>query len=519
MPSGQSAVIAFLEDAATHAGAPVERIETHGAIVFLAGGTAWKMKKAVHLGPMDFSTLARREACCKAEIALNRRTAPDIYRRAVPVTDEGHGRLAIAGDGPPVEWLVEMARFDTEDLLDRVLAEGRAPEGLAPALARAVAHLHAGAERRPQAGGAGAGGAVAAIVEGNLSEMDEFVPAVFDHAAAARLRDMSLAAIEARRALLEERRRAGHVRHCHGDLHPGNIVLINGAPVLFDAIEFADRIAHIDVLYDLAFLLMELWHETARPPEPALANGVLNGYLENVPYTELADHVRGLALLPLFMSMRAGVRAKISARMQRREAARAYLRSAVADLESALPQLIAVGGLSGSGKSLLAHALAPETGRAPGALVLRSDAIRKQRAGLAPEVRLPKEAYTPAASEAVYGDLMRLARLGLEAGQAVVLDAVFAREGEREAAQDVARAAGVPFAGLWLDAPPEVLKARAAARSQAARDASDADAAVVEAQLSYDRGHISWHRVDAAGTPAAALNSARTALARNARSA
>lgn len=521
MPGGQDAVIAFLEDPATHGGRPVERIETHGAIVFLVGDTAYKMKKAVHLGPMDFSTLARREACCTAEIEINRRTAPMLYRRAVPVTDEGGGRLAIGGAGRPVEWLVEMARFDTGDLLDRVLAEGRAPGGLGPALARAVAALHATAQRLPDAGGADA---VAAIVEGNLREMDEFVPAVFDHAAAARLRDASLAAVAAHRDLLEARRAAGYVRRCHGDLHPGNIVLMDGAPVLFDAIEFSDRIAHIDVLYDLAFLLMELWHENAHAPELALASAVFNGYVEALPHAELADQVRGLALLPLFMSMRAGVRAKISARMTRTAAARAYFAAACADLDGAPPCLVAVGGLSGSGKSGLARGLAPGLGRAPGALVLRSDVIRKQLAGIAPEDALPPDAYTREAARDVYAEMARLARMALGAGQAVAMDAVFAREEERAAAAAVAEDAGVPFAGLWLDAPAAVLKARADERAAARaagtrRDASDADARVVEAQLAHDPGTIAWTRLDAARAPADVLAQARAALARHGQSA
>jgi len=507
----QARIIAFLDTPATHGGAPVERIETHGAIVFLVGNTAFKMKKAVHLGPMDFSTLARRETCCKAEIEINRRTAPMLYRRAVPVTDEGQGRLSIGGAGQPIEWLVEMARFKTRDLLDQVLADGRAPADLATQLAYAIAHLHTHAARHPEAGGAAA---LAAIINGNMAEMDAFVPNVFDHAAARDLRDGSLAAVEAHRPLVEARRAMGCVRRCHGDLHPSNIVLVEGRATLFDAIEFSDDIALIDTLYDLAFLLMELWHANNHQPQPALASAVFNGYLAALPRDELEMQVDGLALLPLFLSMRAGVRAKISARMNRPDAARAYFHAAQHDLRGAPAHLVAVGGLSGTGKSVLARVLAPGFGRAPGALVLRSDVIRKQIAGIAAQDRLPASAYTPKASAEVYAMLMRLAARALAAGQAVVLDAVFAREDERRHAEEVARRAGVPFEGLWLETSEQVMRTRVATRAVAARDASDADGRVVAAQHAYDLGPITWMRVDASGTPADTQAHAAEMLAR-----
>jgi len=292
------------------------------------------------------------------------------------------------------------------------------------------------------------------------------------------------------------------VRACHVDLHLRNVVLLDGKPTLFDAIEFNDAIACIDVVYDLAFLLMDLEHRGLRP----FANLVLNRYLQR------RDEAEALALLPRFLSARAAVRAKVAASLEavagkdgdkaaRRTEALAYFEQAGRYLDPPPPHLVAVGGLSGTGKTTLARALAPDLGAAPGALHLRSDVLRKQLAGVDELERLPPEAYTAEASANVYAALATRARQALAAGQAVVLDAVFARPEERETAEAVARQAGAGFTGLWLEASPAVLKSRVSARSG---DASDATAAVVEQQLTYDLGIISWHTI-AAGRPVAKL--------------
>jgi predicted kinase len=274
----------------------------------------------------------------------------------------------------------------------------------------------------------------------------------------------------------------GFVRRCHGDLHLGNLCLWDGRPVLFDALEFDEALATIDAGYDLAFLLMDLDLRHGR----AAANRVLNRY---VARTGDAGLVAGL---PLWLSLRAMIRAHVEAARGRDAAA--LLAAAEAHLRPAPARLLAVGGLQGTGKSTLARALAPCLGRCPGALVLRTDEARKRRFGLAPEQRLPPEAYAEEVSRAVHAEVFAMASAALAAGQCAVLDAVFLAPRQRAAAEDVARGLGLPFDGIWLEAPLDVLRARVASRRG---DASDADEAVLLRAAAVDPGAIAWHRITA----------------------
>jgi predicted kinase len=305
---------------------------------------------------------------------------------------------------------------------------------------------------------------------------------------------------DARRALgqcdelLESRRRQGSVRWCHGDLHLRNICLIDGRPTLFDAIEFNEDISCIDVLYDLCFLLMDLWRRNLRPH----ANAVFNEYL-----TRTAD-LEGLPLLPLFLSCRAAVRAKTSVtasnvqpderhKRDLHAASRQYLALAREFLRPPPACLIAVGGLSGSGKSTLARGLAPDIGPAPGALVLRGDVIRKTLLGVAPLTRLGPEGYSPAMSRHVYQTLAERALTIVKAGHAVTVDAVYGSASDRDEIASIARRASEPFIGLWLDGPPEVLARRLQGRLM---DASDATTDVLQRQLLSLVGPPDWPRLD-----------------------
>jgi hypothetical protein len=493
----QSEVIRFLADPANWAGAVdrVERIDTHGAIVFLGGERVRKLKRAVRFDYMDFSTPERRRACCEAELRLNRRTAPELYLRVVAVTREADGRLALGGAGEPVDWLVEMRRFDQDTLFDRLVESGRIEPALLEGAADAVAALHALAERRTDRGGAASH---RLVIDTNCRELDRAAGKYVEAAKAAALRTRSLAALERLAPLAERRRQDGFVRQCHGDLHLHNICLVDGRPTLFDCIEFNDDFAVIDVLYDLCFLLMDLLHRR----RPDLAGIAFNHYLEAT-----ADY-DGLALLPLYLSMRAAIRAHVSLSMAevQSEAARAaalrgeartYLDEALALLDPASAPLLAIGGLSGSGKSTLARAVAPSVGPPPAAVVLRSDTLRKRLFGLAPTARLGPEGYTVEANTRVYAELRARAGRVLAAGHAAIVDAVHARPDERAAVEAVARAAGAEFVGVWLDVPPAVMAARIGERRA---DASDATVAVLEKQLAYDLGEISWHRLAAGGS-------------------
>lgn len=488
----QTPVIEFLSSPHTHGGAPVERIETHASIVFLAGDRAWKLKRAVRYDYLDFSTATKRKAMCEAELRINRRTAPTLYRGVVAITRESSGSLALGGGGAPIDWVIEMARFDQDGLCDRLAARHALPLEVMRPLASEIARFHAAAEPRRDHGGRSG---LEWVVDGNATGFREQGAGILDPALARQVTDEARAQIERHGARLDARRDAGLVRQCHGDLHLRNIVLIDGRPTLFDAIEFNDEIACVDVLYDTAFLLMDLW----RRDLPRHANELWNRYL-----TETGD-VDGIALLPLFLSCRAAVRAKTSAtaarlqeepfrRRESEEQARRYLQMASRLLRPAPPVLIAVGGLSGSGKSSLAMALAPSIGAVPGAVVVRSDEIRKQLSGVAPRHRLGPEGYTEDMSRRVYAELGERADRVLREGQAAIVDAVFARLSDRQAIEQIARDARVPFVGLWLDAPEAVLVERVAHREH---DVSDADAAVIRGQLRQDVGSMSWARIDA----------------------
>ena len=501
----QKAVIDFLGSPASHGGAPVTRIDTHAAAVFLAGERALKIKRAVRFPFLDYSTLEKRKAACEAEIAVNRPYAPAIYRGVVAITRAPDGWLAIDGASEPVEWAVEMARFDETQTLDHLAEAGRIDDALADALARAVARAHVAA---PVVKDAGFADQLAEIVAQNETEL-RARPDLFPGQALRALGDATRSAFERVRPLLQARERAGFVRRCHGDLHLGNIVLIDGEPVLFDAIEFDPAIATGDVLYDLAFLLMDLIERGLRLP----ANIVLNRYLME---TRRAEDLDALAALPLFLSMRAAIRAKVTAarpapagaRAGIEQSAREYFALAEKLLAGPRPRLVAVGGLSGTGKSLLARALAADILPAPGAVLLRSDVERKALFGVAETERLPQSAYAPEVTARVYSALADKAARVLAAGHSAVVDAVFAGKSERAA---IAQAAGTaPFQGLYLTADLGLRLARVGARKG---DASDADAAVARAQEQYDLGAIDWHKVDASGTPDETLARAQAGLA------
>ena len=507
----QDAVFAFLGRSSTHGGAEVRRCDTHAAAVFLAGERAFKVKRAVRFPFLDYSTLEKRKAACAAELEVNRRFAPQIYRRIVPITREGNGSLSLGGNGEAVEWAVEMLRFDENQALDRIADRGGFEAALPGKLAKAVAAMHARAE--PVDAGPWLV-ALEAYVGQNTVAFRE-AQTLFPGQDVSSLDQRSRAALAGIRPLLLARGQRGLVRRCHGDLHLGNIALLDGEPVAFDAIEFDPLVASGDVLYDLAFLLMDLVERGL----PAAANGVLNGYFAAARRDEDCE---GLAALPLFMSLRAAIRAKVTAarlpqsaedsRTPIARAARRYFDLALAMLASGTPLVVCTGGLSGTGKSVLARGLAPVLGRPPGALVLRSDAERKAMFGFGETERLPAEAYRPEVSAKLYAALNDKAGRIARAGYSVVVDAVFAKSSERAAIEATAQEAGARFRGFFLTADLATRLRRIGGRGP---DASDADAAVAHLQEDFAIGHLNWTSVDASGTPDATLARARALLPDN----
>jgi aminoglycoside phosphotransferase family enzyme/predicted kinase len=505
----QEQVLALLANPATHGGHGVKRVDTHAAVVFLTRDNAFKVKRAVRFPFLDYSTLELRKAACDAEIEVNRPYAPDIYLRVVPITQDMNGQLALDGRGVPVEWAVQMRRFNESQTLDHLADERRIDGTMGDALGRAVAAAHR--EASPVEPGPWID-AIRTYIDEHVAAFAE-APDVFPAAEVEALADASRAAYVRIRPLLIERGRQGFIRHVHGDLHLSNIVLILGRPVLFDAIEFSPLIASGDVLYDLAFLLMDLVERRLGAP----ANVVLNRYFTE---TRRDDDLDALAALPFYLSMRAAIRAKVTAaRIEQSDAearpyiarqARGYFDWARRFIAPAPPMLLAVGGLSGTGKSALARAIAPDCAPQPGALVLRSDVERKALFGKAEDAPLPAEAYAPEVTARIYCTLADKARRALAAGQSVILDAVFAKPKERVVVRQSAEILGVPFRGLFLDADLDTRLARVAARDE---DASDADTAVARAQERYELGAIDWTRIDASKTPDETLAQARRAIA------
>lgn len=450
-------------------------IETSCATVILKGPKAYKIKKSVDYGFLDFTTPEKRRAALLRELRYNQRMAADIYL----------GVEEIAGES-----VLVMRRFDTAG----VLGEQSAEPGWTPDtrqmhdLGQLVARFHAGSEICRDIQHANN---IAYVIDSNRKNIN-----VFRDELGADLVDAYDAVMSASYAELEtavrQRFDDGHIRHCHGDLHLGNILIEHDKPVLFDCIEFNDRLSQIDVLYDLAFLLMDLWVRGYK----AAANQILNVWLEQAARLEdnPAQVYAGLKLLPLYMSMRAAVRCHVHANYGGEDGydmdkARMYLRAAHDFLKLMPAQLSAIGGLSGSGKSTRARADAPQTGRAPGAVILRSDEIRK-RLWACPEFEaLPKDAYTADENARVYDHMFDLAATVLKTGQSVILDATFREAGPRERCAEVARIENVAFSGLWLDIPARVRAERVGSRLH---DVSDAATDIALNQQAVDLSQISW---------------------------
>ncbi|TSD85476.1 AAA family ATPase [Mycobacterium sp. KBS0706] len=484
----QREVVAFLSQPEAYGVTSVQRVETHASVVFLAGGHAYKLKKAVRFSYLDYSTPELRRAACEKELALNRRTAPDLYLRVLPVCQTAEGELSLGGDGTIVDWLLVMLRFDASGQFDRLARHGQLTVAMMRDLADRIADFHRSLPEEQQFGGPAA---IAEIIVENDGNLARFGTGLFDPAAISRLTMRSLDEASRHEGLLHQRQRSGHVRRSHGDLHLGNIALWRGAPMLFDAIEFSDRLACVDILYDLSFLLMDLVERS----QGDLTSVVFNRYLDRMP-----DEAEGAALLPLFLSIHAAIRAHVqatvagsatdaAARLEARRRAMSYFTLAENLFQASPPRLLAIGGVSGTGKSTLAAHLAPHVGQPLGARILRSDVIRKRLHGLAPEDHLPDSAYTSDQTARVYDALCREADLLLAAGCTVIADATFLEPAERAAIQAVADRRQVPFARIWLDAPDAVLTARLSARTG---DASDATPAVLKLQRSDAAAPPDW---------------------------
>ncbi len=473
---------------------PVERIDTHLSYVFLTGERAFKLKRAVRMPFVDFTTVERRRAACEAELEVNRRFAGALYLEAAPITRSDQD-FSIAGGGEVVDWVVVMRRFNLRDQFDKLAEAGELTIALAKRTAQTVARGHAQAAESLTAGHAADYRHV--IRELQTTEDDgarrlglkSAPPLLFE-----RL-DAELTRVD---PLIEVRRRQGKVRRVHGDLHLRNIALFEGEPTPFDALEFDERLATTDVLYDLAFLLMDLRRVGLR----AHANAVMNAYWDAAGEDEAA-----LAVLPFFMSLRAAVRMAVAVQNSKLEEAQRYRRLGLDLLERADAMLIAIGGLSGAGKSVVAEALAPTLPGPAGARLLRSDTLRKRMLGLPLMERAEASFYAPERREEVYRELAARAENAVAGNASVVADATYRGLHQREAIAHAAHA--VVFRGYWLSAPLQIRVERVAQR---VGDASDAGVRVATEQQEPTDLAASWRTIDASASPSAIVATIRSDL-------
>ena len=510
----QADVIAFLSDPKAYRGEDaskpryVERIQTHAAMVFLAGPDAYKIKRAVTYAYLDFSTLEKRRQVCLHELAVNRVNAPEIYLGVVPITRESDGLLAIDGRGEVLEWALHMRRFPAEDILSARFERVSPSADVIGLLAKRIMGQHDQAARLITLAGAARIGGIVDELQTVFAATPGTLPQPIIETLIGRMQDE----LHAIRFCLKLRGRQGCIRRCHGDLHLGSIVLIDDRPVLFDALEFDEALATIDVLYDLAFLIMDLDVRGFAPQ----ANLLLNRYLQ-IGQQDLDIH--GLRALPLFLALRAAIRAMVAvergqslegaAQTQAYAEVRRYAGKAVGYLTPRQSRLVAIGGFSGTGKSTLASSLAPEVGPFPGAIHIRSDVERKAMFATGETERLAPSAYTPENNARVYDRLLRKARQAVRSGCSVIVDAAFLSPTERTNIEAVARRAGVPFSGFWLTADRDIAKHRVKLRQG---DASDATPPVVEAQFANGTGPVNWTYIEAGGAAEATLANTRLAL-------
>jgi aminoglycoside phosphotransferase family enzyme/gluconate kinase len=481
-------LIAALRDPARypHAVGRVELLQTHISCVLLAGDYAYKIKKPVNLGFLDFSTLAARRRFCEEELRLNRRTAPSLYLEVIAISGSAAAPL-LGGDAPAFEYALRMRRFPQDALLDAMARRSALLPSHIDALAGGLAAFHAQIARAGDGDAFGSPEHILAQALQNFEQMLPLASASADVALLARLRDWSAREHATLTPVFEARKRGGAVRECHGDLHLGNIALLDGVPTPFDAIEFSPDLRWTDVMNELAFLMMDLLDHRL----PRLAFRLLNAYLEAT-----GDYA-GVRVLRFYLVYRALVRAKIACLRAHQpgvaaaeiaetgHAYRGHLLLAERLSAAAHPTLALMHGPSGSGKSTSARSLA----EALGAVRLRSDVERKRMHGLDTLARSASGVnaglYSAEASERTYARLAALARELLRARYPVIVDAAFLERPQRERFAALARDAGAAFAIVSCAASAQMLRARVAAREHAAQDASEAGLAVLEHQLAH----------------------------------
>ena len=492
----------------------VKIIQSHISFVFLVGNKAYKLKRGVKFPYLDYSTLEKRKQACEKEILVTKDGAPDLFIGVSAIVKEKNGKIkmlepnAKPQEGQTVlDYVVVMNRFLQENLFENLAAIGKLDRFEMMDLAEAVVKVHSVTESFYDRGGA-------EMIKGRIIENDEmlrcFAPDIFDKKDIDILLDLSLKEFDKIKNLLNRRQEEGKVKRCHGDIHFHNICMINNKPILFDAIEFNDNLSHIDVMYDLAFLLMDMEKRGLR----RLASIFFNHYMA------YSSDYEGILCLPLFQSCRAGVKAHVCATMAQMQTdkdeknylnqqAFEYLVLAKQLLNPKQPVLVASGGLSGSGKSRLSREIAPYIGASPGAIIFRTDVLRKRLKGKLPHERLTKEDYGEETSKKTYEELRKECAKVINAGLPALADGIFASQDERIAIEKLSEELNVKFYGFWMFANKDAQAERVATRK---RNPSDATVKVLERQFEKDVGEVTWHKIDTSGAKEQTVMAARQVL-------
>jgi aminoglycoside phosphotransferase family enzyme/predicted kinase len=488
-----------------HPVADVELIETHASWLLLAGDFAYKIKKAVVLPFLDYGTLERRRACCEAELRLNRRFAPQLYLAVLPIVGEAEDPQ-IGGAGEAIEYAVRMRRFAEDGRLDRLCARGQLGRQQVSDLAATLATFHAAAATAPPESPFGEPEQVVAPALANFDELRDLLPGDAAGARLARLRDWTQAEFDRLPTHFAARKADGRIRECHGDLHLGNLVVIDGRVTLFDCIEFSEALRWIDVASELAFTYIDLLDHR----QPGLACWLLNEWLTCSGDYDAAQVLRFYAVY------RALVRAKVAAIRSRQDGpddgqAGGYLALAERLIVPPEPRLIITHGVAGCGKTRASRELLLADDAAA-TLRLRSDVERKRLFGLAASASsgspMDGGIYSGDASERTYDRLRELARGLLAAGWSVIIDAAFLERRRRESFHRLATDAGAAFFIVAPAATPGQLAARVRGRLAKGHDASEADLSVLAGQLARiealgdaERAHLLPGRRPGSGEP------------------
>jgi aminoglycoside phosphotransferase family enzyme/predicted kinase len=466
---------------------PVGRIsiiETHISFVILTGTFAYKIKKPVDLGFLDFTTLEKRWFFCQEELRLNLRLAPQLYLGVVPIC--GPREAPLVGEGAPViEYAVKMAEFPQDALADRMLARGKLTSSDIDALAAHVADFHARSNRCGESDAYAAPEAVLAGVIQNFTQIRAVAAHAQDLPLVDHVEKWTLQEHARLRSVFAARKRDGMIRECHGDLHLGNIAFLDGKPCVFDCIEFNPDFRWIDVISEVAFLVMDL----RAADRPDLARRFLNAYLE------FTGDYAGLRTLRYFLVYRAMVRAKVGLMRARQlglqdpaaapaqKSFRHYLELARSCAMRGRGFIAITHGFSGSGKTTLSRSLVELTG----AIRIRSDVERKRmhvssNAGCS-KPAAAEDLYSVDMTDSTYRRLLELSMTVLDSGHGVIVDATFLKQQHRDLFRAFAASVHVPFSIVDFAAPEKALRERIAARIREGQDASDADLGVLEHQL------------------------------------